>query len=170
MRQWHYVLSAEQKGPIPEDQLLAMLGSGELARDTLVWTPGLEKWTPAAEVQALPLYHGLLPPPPAAEAVSAPKPTSKALSAIASIVGAAIGYFAVKAMPFDLTVRLFAGGFAGLLCGLIPYFIAKKRNNLKLAQLALGICILCGAILGLILAVPVCLAFVIIALATKRGE
>lgn len=171
MRQWHYVLNGEQRGPIPEDQLVALLNSGELAQDTLIWAPELEKWTPAADVPVLP-RHRAVPPalPPAAEP-PAPKPESnKILSTLASIAGAAIGYFAVKMLPFEMIIQLAAGTLAGFLCGLIPYFVAKNRNNLKLAKLALGICAFCGLLLGLILAIPVCVVFVIIALVSKGKE
>jgi hypothetical protein len=170
MKQWHYVLSGEQKGPIPEDQLVALLASGELARDTLVWAPDMENWTPAGDVQALSPRPGMPPELPSATEPPAPKPESKALSVLASIAAAAIGFFAVRLLPFDMTIRFMAGAFAGCLCGLIPYFIAKNRSNLKLAKLALGICTLSGLLLGLILAVPVCVGFVIVALVTKRGE
>lgn len=54
-----------------------------------------------------------------------------------------------------------AGGF---LVGLIPFFIAKKRGDKKLAKLSLGICTLSGGIFGLLLAIPVCIVFVVIIL------
>lgn len=58
-------------------------------------------------------------------------------------------------------MQLVAGGSVGAVCGLLPYFIAKKKNN-KLKNISLWSCILSGVILGLFLAVPVAIIFSII--------
>jgi uncharacterized membrane protein len=53
MSDWYYAADNEQKGPINDGELKAQLASGKLSTDTLVWTDGMENWTPAGEVAAL---------------------------------------------------------------------------------------------------------------------
>jgi type II secretory pathway pseudopilin PulG len=45
---WHYAVGDEAKGPVAEDELKGLLGSGRLPQDTLVWRAGLPEWTPAS--------------------------------------------------------------------------------------------------------------------------
>jgi hypothetical protein len=49
--QWHYVQNGKSLGPVPEDQLKAMLASGALRPDDLVWQEGMASWT---AIQGLP--------------------------------------------------------------------------------------------------------------------
>ena len=66
--------------------------------------------------------------------------------------------------------KILGGTVGGFLVGLIPFFIAKKRGDEKLARLALGICTLTGVILCLLLAIPVCIVFVVIILTRQRKD
>jgi hypothetical protein len=60
-------------------------------------------------------------------------------------------------------VGVVVGGFVmGTLCGLVPFFIGKKRNQMTLAVGGLAACIVGGLILGLILALPLSIAFTVI--------
>src|SRR5438046_2214083 len=63
-----------------------------------------------------------------------------------------------------LIVGLLCGTIAGAVCGLIAYAVAawKKRQGLGIA--ALITCSLCGTVLGLLLAVPVAVVFIVVAL------
>jgi len=54
---------------------------------------------------------------------------------------------------------LVGGGGVGLICGLLPYFIGKKRNNRRLGKYGLYACVVSGLILGIILALPMGIAF-----------
>lgn len=47
------------------------------------------------------------------------------------------------------------GIIAGALVGLIPFFIGKNKNQEKLGLYSLLACALSGAVLGLLLAIPV---------------
>ena len=105
--------------------------------------------------------------PRSADQNTGEKKESKTLGSVAAVLGAGIGFVVAQALPFEVTIRLAAGALAGFLCGLIPSFIAKQRNNLKFGKLALGICTLSGSLLGLLLAIPLCITFTIVALATK---
>ena len=44
MRVWYYVVGNEKKGLISEEELIALLKSGGLSSETLVWTEGMEEW------------------------------------------------------------------------------------------------------------------------------
>lgn len=54
---------------------------------------------------------------------------------------------------------LLGGGVVGLICGLLPYFIGMKKDNRRLGKFALYACIASGLILGIILALPMGIAF-----------
>ena len=62
MRQWYYLQNAQQTGPIAEDQLVRMLNAGQLDRESLVWTQGMQNWTKAVEVSELGIARGGVPP------------------------------------------------------------------------------------------------------------
>jgi len=51
--QWNYIQNGQSLGPIPEEQLKAMLAAGSLSWETLVWCDGMTAWTAAGQVQAL---------------------------------------------------------------------------------------------------------------------
>lgn len=50
-RQWYYIDKGQQKGPISQDQLLALLQQGILQRTTPIWTDGMPDWQPASNVE-----------------------------------------------------------------------------------------------------------------------
>lgn len=64
MRQWYYVQNSQQMGPIPEEQLIEMLHSGQLDQTALVWSNGLQNWTKAIEVSELAFTRAAPPPSP----------------------------------------------------------------------------------------------------------
>lgn len=50
MKQWYYEKDGKKQGPVKESELLALLKSGELTGDTLIWSDGMEKWVAARDV------------------------------------------------------------------------------------------------------------------------
>lgn len=52
-RKWFYQSGTECSAPISLDQLVQKLRSGSLPLDTKVWTPGMQAWSPAAEIPDL---------------------------------------------------------------------------------------------------------------------
>jgi membrane protease subunit (stomatin/prohibitin family) len=58
---FHVTEAGRTVGPLDLAAVAAGLASGRFSAGTLVWTPGLSAWTPAASVPAL---AGLFPPPP----------------------------------------------------------------------------------------------------------
>lgn len=51
--QWYYAQGSEQRGPMTLAALRGLARSGQVARDTLVWGPGLTDWLPMSDVPEL---------------------------------------------------------------------------------------------------------------------
>ncbi len=52
-RLWYYSTGNQEQGPVPMSQLANLIRSGQLDKDALVWTEGMEQWTPWRNVPAL---------------------------------------------------------------------------------------------------------------------
>ena len=50
---WYYAANGQQKGPVPQSQLLAMVRDGGLEAETLAWTAGMTDWAPIHRIPAL---------------------------------------------------------------------------------------------------------------------
>ncbi|WP_415919929.1 SPFH domain-containing protein [Tateyamaria sp. SN6-1] len=61
---WHVAENGETKGPFSKSQLGRMSASGELTRETYVWTAGQDGWMKAEDVTELAQLFTILPPPP----------------------------------------------------------------------------------------------------------
>src|SRR6266568_2992970 len=48
---WYYVDAGQQAGPISDDELATLAGSGKIQPDTLVWREGLAAWLPYSQVK-----------------------------------------------------------------------------------------------------------------------
>ncbi|HYF95878.1 MAG TPA: DUF4339 domain-containing protein [Symbiobacteriaceae bacterium] len=66
-RQWYYISGGNPAGPVPESQLQAMLQSGGITRDTLVWTDTMTEWMPANHT---PSFGSPAAPPPESGALT----------------------------------------------------------------------------------------------------
>lgn len=65
---WYFADGDEERGPVTEAQVRALIGTGNLKPDDLVWKEGMEDWAPAEEIPGLfdsePPAPPLEPPPP----------------------------------------------------------------------------------------------------------
>lgn len=61
---WHIAEGGETKGPFSKAKLGRMATSGEITRETYVWTAGQDGWLRAEDVQELAQLFTILPPPP----------------------------------------------------------------------------------------------------------
>lgn len=66
--EWFYADDDQQKGPIAEVDLRALLLSGSLPVDTLVWSEGMADWVSAEKVPDL--YRSAQAPPPVTSSMS----------------------------------------------------------------------------------------------------
>jgi hypothetical protein len=71
---WHYVQNGKSLGPVPEEQLKAMLTSGVLRSNDLVWHEGLTRWTAIQEMPELQPIAAPLPNPFAAPQTNVDSP------------------------------------------------------------------------------------------------
>ena len=53
MPQWYYGSSAGQNGPVEEGELRALIASGGVGPETLVWRDGMKDWLPLLSVPEL---------------------------------------------------------------------------------------------------------------------
>lgn len=51
MTQWYYEQDGQQRGPVTEGEMRALLRNGEVLPGSLVWREGMEGWRPAAETE-----------------------------------------------------------------------------------------------------------------------
>ncbi|MXU65401.1 SPFH domain-containing protein [Oceanomicrobium pacificus] len=61
---WHIAEKGATKGPFSRAELGRLVTEGGMARDTLVWSPGLDGWTQAGEISELAQLFTVMPPPP----------------------------------------------------------------------------------------------------------
>ncbi len=61
---WHIAEGGATKGPFSKADMGRMAGSGEITRETYVWTAGQDGWLKAEDVQELAQLFTILPPPP----------------------------------------------------------------------------------------------------------
>ncbi len=61
--QFYIAFGGRQTGPFPLEVVARKIKSGEVLRDTLVWSQGMANWTPAAQVVALADLFTATPPP-----------------------------------------------------------------------------------------------------------
>lgn len=114
MRQWHYTERGTQKGPVSEDDLLRLFQSGELALDTLIWSPGLPKWL-CAHDPASPLPRHLVPPPPLHQPGPRPDYDPELLERIAG--GRRLALYATLVYIGAMILAAAAGPVLAAVCG-----------------------------------------------------
>ncbi|MGY3437584.1 MULTISPECIES: SPFH domain-containing protein [unclassified Marinovum] len=61
---WHIAENGQTTGPFSKAKLGRMATSGEITRETYVWTAGQDGWKRAEDVQELAQLFTILPPPP----------------------------------------------------------------------------------------------------------
>jgi membrane protease subunit (stomatin/prohibitin family) len=60
---FHVAIGGQQAGPFPLADVKARIARGEIARETLVWKPGMAAWTAAGETDELRDAFASTPPP-----------------------------------------------------------------------------------------------------------
>ncbi len=161
MAQWYYGSSAGQHGPVDENELRAMIASGGVGPQTLVWREGMSDWVPLQSVpefglnQPVPYqapYGGAPYGGPPGYYPGAPIPNSGL--AIASMVCGIAGYLTCY----------FVGilGIPAVICG---HMALNQINNSPVPVAGRGMAI-AGLILGYlgILITLGCLSFVLFAI------
>lgn len=60
---YYVAVNGQQQGPFLIPQLQQLVGQGQFSPDSLVWTSGMQSWTPASAVKELAHLFGAVPPP-----------------------------------------------------------------------------------------------------------
>jgi hypothetical protein len=166
--QWYVSVEGQQHGPYSGEQLVEFTGTGNITRESMVWTEGMTEWLPAARIE------GLFP---AAAPVAAPvlvrstTPASnfmrpgQATGQLSSLLGGqstaqadpnGFPHPPIQAASFSLYCWFMGVGLAmpGLLILLISLTGDRKEVPLALPLIIIGlwvigaVCSVIGAILG----------------------
>ena len=62
MKEWHYLKGVDSIGPIDSEEIISLIHSKTITRDSLVWKQSMGEWKKACETEFLSSF--LLPPPP----------------------------------------------------------------------------------------------------------
>jgi hypothetical protein len=65
---------------------------------------------------------------------------------------------------------IFIGLLAGCVCGLLPFFVGKRFQRVRLGKAGFFTCLVSGGVLGLLLALPVSIVFTVVLLILRRQE
>ncbi len=137
---WYFADGDVERGPVTEAQLRALIGTGNLTPEDLVWKEGMDDWTPAGDVPGLFDQPGPATPPvtpaspAAAEAKTKQVKTPKAAPAAAS--PAAEPRPRLTGVKFNVTRPLEIFRFAAflgqplLLAGLLLILLSRGCDNL----------------------------------------
>ena len=60
---YHIAIDGKQAGPFGVAELRSHIEAGDLTRDTLVWTKGMDDWKPARDVAPIAALFDAVPPP-----------------------------------------------------------------------------------------------------------
>ncbi len=61
---WHVAVDGQTQGPFDQQQLAQGISAGQVTPATVVWSAGMQAWTPAGQVPQLSGLFGAVPPPP----------------------------------------------------------------------------------------------------------
>lgn len=148
-----YVLNGEDRlGPYTGEALVEFAQEGRIARETMVWTEGMQEWLPASQiegifppeevvVQAAPVQVAPAKPalatsnwaPPGAAArgatmlASSPAAVTGSLTAAAAPTDGSYPYFKVKPASFGLWIWFFVGSIVSIIV-MISIIIGVVRS------------------------------------------
>lgn len=129
--QWYYSEGGMQRGPVSQEELLAMVANGQLGRHELVWREGMAQWQSFAEVDDLrpPSLSGAPPLP-----VAPPIPASTYPPFPQSAAGGAGGAYVPSGGLTQVSSYLWQSIVLTLLCcmpfGIVAIVYASKVDSL----------------------------------------
>lgn len=60
---WYLDRERNQRGPVAQEEIIRLIGEDAIGRDTLIWTSGLNDWSPAGEIESFSACFGASAPP-----------------------------------------------------------------------------------------------------------
>jgi membrane protease subunit (stomatin/prohibitin family) len=61
---WYLAVNGQTKGPFTTEQMAAGIASSEVQSESVVWSAGMQTWTPASQVPQLAAHFAAVTPPP----------------------------------------------------------------------------------------------------------
>ncbi|MDG2126131.1 MAG: DUF4190 domain-containing protein [Verrucomicrobiales bacterium] len=156
---WHYVNENREQAEVPDGNLEALVSSGAVTRDTLIWQDGMADWLPAAQAVPDLFPDGQVTPvtyAPAAAQRGAPANSAQQLNtappktsglAIAALICGILG----------LTTCWIFSAIPGAVCGHMALSQIRLANNqiggrgLAIAGLVTSYISIAGTLLAIIL-------------------
>ncbi len=114
---WHYAVGGQQQGPVDDTQLDALIQSGTVTQETLVWREGMANWQPLRQARPAPGGSSA----PAAPPMAAP-PIASGAAAPGEVVCAECGKLFTK----DNAIQY---GTAWVCATCKPVFLQKLREG-----------------------------------------
>lgn len=131
MSQWWYAVNEQKRGPHSVEEIKTKMAAGVITGDTLVWSDGMESWTPLKKVSMGVPELGALPPEvPPQLLPSTPGPVRRFFARAIDLwlfclpgtaVLFALGNEVVKRVPFEQIVSAFS--MLGLLILASAFFV-----------------------------------------------
>jgi hypothetical protein len=76
----------------------------------------------------------------------------------------------MSGVELDVVTFKYLGGIvAGVICGILPYKVGKRRGLKKFAISGLIVCAVCGAFLGLLGAIPLSVIYTLVIVTIKKA-
>jgi hypothetical protein len=152
--QWYVSVEGQQHGPYSGEQLVEFTGTGNITRESMVWTEGMADWLPAAQIEGL--FPPEAPAPAAAPAMvrsttaasNFMRPGQSAGYATAPLAGQATaqvqGGFRhpqIAAASFGLWAGSIAVGVLFVIIALVlmPQAAQKVETNPAMSMILLGL-------------------------------
>jgi len=149
---WYYESNGGQAGPVTKEEILAMVGRGELGPASLVWTDGMPGWQSVAQVPALSVVPAVSPVAPSPYSAPAMTPAAGVPVAAASNPYAppsvayqpaplpqAGGFPAVKRANYGLSLGLFLGGLVSLIIGVATTSAGRDTEAIGIPFAIVGV-------------------------------
>ena len=155
MAQWHYGSSAGQHGPVEENELRAMIASGNVGPETLVWRDGMRDWLPLSSVQELQSTSMSSYSPPGAPGYGYYPPVAPTSGlAIASMICGIVGYLTCYFVGLLGIPAVICGHMALNRINSSPYPVGGRGMAISGLILGyLGILITLGSVMALAIAI-----------------
>jgi hypothetical protein len=115
---WYYAAGGQQQGPVDDAQLDALLSSGQINAETLIWRDGMANWQPLRQARSTPATLGAPPVQPGGET----PPVASGTSAAGEIVCAECG----KTFTKDNAIQY---GSTWVCASCKPVFLQKLREG-----------------------------------------
>jgi uncharacterized membrane protein len=115
---WYYAAGGQQQGPVDDAQLDALLSSGQINAETLIWREGMANWQPLRQARSTPATLGAPPIQPGGET----PPFATGASAAGEIICAECG----KTFTKDNAIQY---GSTWVCASCKPVFLQKLREG-----------------------------------------